>query len=127
MSRFQDWDDIAVGLWIFLSPWLIGYDTTVPPAAWAAWALGATVCVLGCIAVVLPRLWEEPLNVVLGIGLIASPWVLGFSHHIVLLAQFSVAGILVIGLAIWALGTDERVHRWVRGRREAIRQAVDAG
>ena len=77
MTRWQDWDDLVLGLLIIASPWLLGYSTEVPAAAWTAWVLGGAIIFVACIAVLMPRLWQEPINLLLGISLIFSPWVLG--------------------------------------------------
>jgi hypothetical protein len=123
MSRVQDWDDIGLGFWIFISPWVVGFASDIPAAAWTAWVIGGAVLLLGCAAVYMPRLWEEPLNMLLGLSLMLSPWVLGFSERIYVAPLLSVAGLLVTGLAVWAFATDAQFQIWWRAHHHAGPQA----
>jgi hypothetical protein len=44
------------------------------------WASSAAIAVISLAAIVAFSNWEEWANVVLGMWLIVSPWVLGFTH-----------------------------------------------
>ncbi len=112
MTRWQDWDDLILGLLIFASPWILGDSTQVPAGAWTAWVLGGAIMLVACIAVLMPRLWEEPINLLLGISLILSPWVLGFGDEWVAVPFTTVAGVLVSGLAVSALLVDDMFLKW---------------
>ncbi len=114
MTRWQDWDDLVLGLWVFSSPWMLGYATNLPAAAWTAWLLGGGVMFVACIAIFMPRLWEEPINILLGVSLILSPWVLGFVDQSPAGSITLVAGVLVTTLAVWALVADESFDKWWR-------------
>src|SRR5262245_25017617 len=69
---------LAVGGFLFLSPWL--FALTYGPARLNAWASGLILMVLSAAAVIAIHNWEEWLALALGLWLIAAPWVLGFPH-----------------------------------------------
>lgn len=118
MSRFQDWDDIGLGLWVFVSPWVMGFSTSVPYAAWCAWTLGLALIVVGILAVSMPRLWEEPINIAIGLSLLSSPWLLSFSNNTMIITIFRVAGLLIVALAATAIAMDPRTQNWLDKHRE---------
>ncbi len=73
-------DLYTLGLAIFLclSPWLFaGANGT---AAIDLRASSAAIALLSLAAMVAFATWEEWANLLLGIWLVASPWVLGFTH-----------------------------------------------
>src|SRR3978361_1669076 len=66
----------ALGLFLFASPWLFAYASE--KARIEIWASGAAVAAISVAAIIAFSNWEEWLNLLLGIWLITSPWVLGF-------------------------------------------------
>jgi predicted cobalt transporter CbtA len=44
------------------------------------WVTSAIIAILSLAAIIAYRDWEEWLNVLLGLWLIVSPWLLGFPH-----------------------------------------------
>ena len=70
--------NLAVGAFLFLSPWLLGF--TRENARLDTWAVGAAIVVLSLAALVVFAEWEEWLSLLLACWLIVSPWVLGFAH-----------------------------------------------
>ncbi|HEU0200797.1 MAG TPA: SPW repeat protein, partial [Burkholderiaceae bacterium] len=67
-------------------------------------------------AIFVPRAWEEWTELVLGLWLIASPAVLGFSAIAVAKFDAAITGIVVTALALWVLITDKDYSGWWRGR-----------
>lgn len=103
MNRNDQWQDIInliLGIWLFVSPWVLGYSTA-GTAAWNAWIIGVVVFVLSATSLAAFRQWEEWINVVLGIWLIVSPWVLTFSTLRNAAANQVIVGIIVGLLALW--------------------------
>lgn len=99
----QQWRDglnFVLGLWIVLSPWVLGF-TGEAAAAWNAWIVGAVVAVAAAGALIQFHRWEEWLNAALGLWLIASPWVLGVAAIEALVWNQVIAGLIVGGLAVW--------------------------
>jgi hypothetical protein len=63
---------------LFASPWLFGL--TNGAAELDFWLCGAAIIAISLLSMGAYANWEEWLNLVLGLWLIASPWVLGFAH-----------------------------------------------
>jgi len=105
-NRWQDWTNLLLGAWLFVSPWLMSYADALPNAAWNAWALGAAIVLLAVLAMYRPKAWEEGLNIVLGAWVAVSPWVLGFTSDGEVTANAVAVGGIVTLLAIWAMAED---------------------
>ncbi|HEV8330610.1 MAG TPA: SPW repeat protein [Steroidobacteraceae bacterium] len=112
LKRWQDWINVILGAWMVISPWVLGFVTTEQPAARSAWFLGAAIIVFAGSAVYLHKAWEEALNIILGICLIASPWALGFADKTTPAANAVVVGVLVTGLGLWAMLREDAVQKW---------------
>jgi hypothetical protein len=63
---------------LFVSPWLFRLTNSSGRAD--LWATGAVIGVVSLAAMIAYRDWEEWVNVLSGLWLIASPWLLGFPH-----------------------------------------------
>jgi len=100
--RWQDWVNLIFGVWLFISPFTLGYQSVGGVAAWNSYILGVAVAVFAIWALSQPRVWEEWVNLVLGIWLIISPFVLGFTGDSAALWNNIILGILVGGDALWA-------------------------
>jgi len=101
--RWQDWINLILGVWLFLSPWLLAYTGTSMVASWNAWILGVALVVFSAIAVSIPQIWEEVVNILIGIWMIISPWVLGFTGTRNAEANAVIVGIIAIVFAAWAM------------------------
>jgi hypothetical protein len=101
-KRWQDWINVILGVWLFVSPWLLRYSD-LSAASWNAWILGVAIVVFAAIAVSMPQQWEEAINVLLGIWMVISPWVLSFTGARNAEANAVVVGVLVIAFAAWAM------------------------
>ncbi len=99
-GRWRDWAMLALAVWLFVSPWLLGFVGVAPAAgavagaapaagaavsagftraAWNAWALGIVVAAVAIWAIAMFAEWQDWLNGILGLWLVVAPWVLGFS------------------------------------------------
>jgi SPW repeat len=112
LKRWQDWGNGILGLWTVVSPWVLGFSLSTTDAARAAWILGAAIVVLAAIAVYMPRAWEEGLNILLGLGLLTSPWALSYADVPKPTANAVCVGVLVTLLALWAMLRDTQVQKW---------------
>lgn len=110
--RWQDWVNVLLGAWLIVSPWALGYAGEVPSALWNAYALGLAVAGFAGLAVYMPKAWEEGASIALGVWLILSPWLLGFNTHLAASLNSVLVGLLVAGLATWAMLRDGEFHRW---------------
>ncbi len=101
---WEDWVDMVLGAWLAISPWILGF-TDSDPATRNALIVGVAVAVLSGSTFLIYHVIEEWVDVVLGIWLIVSPWVLGASGHPGVVVDFVIVGALVAGLSgyeIWA-------------------------
>jgi hypothetical protein len=67
-----------LALFLFVSPWLFGYAGA--DARIDIWASGAVIALVSFASFVVFSGWEAWLNLLLGVWLVVSPWVLGFAH-----------------------------------------------
>jgi hypothetical protein len=63
---------------LFISPWL--FKLTNSQGKIDLWITSAIIVVLSLAAIIAYRDWEEWINVLMGVWLIGSPWLLGFPH-----------------------------------------------
>ena len=112
--RWKDGANLILGAWFFVSPWVLGYTYTV--AGLNAHTMGAAIVVVALIAAYMPHAWQEIVNTIIGVWLVASPFVLPHVRTAVALHTV-VVGILATAFAIWAMTNDQRFYeRWQRGR-----------
>src|SRR5215469_14783931 len=85
---------------LLVSPWL--FRLTNGTAKLDFWLCGAAIIAISLASMFAYANWEEWANVLLGLWLIASPWVLGFAHLRAM--HFSVAlGAVVTFMALLEL------------------------
>lgn len=98
---WQDWVNLGLGGWLMLWPWLFA-DSGMAAVAWNAWAAGFAVAILALVAILRFAGWTETAITLLGLWLVASPWILGGPA---LRPEpywgFVISGILIAGLASW--------------------------
>ena len=100
-NRWQEWVNMALGVWLFVSPFF-GFGQETAPVAINGYIFGSIIVVLSASALFFSQIWEEWINMAIGIWLFVSPFVLGFSDmHGVMLNQMDV-GVTLFGVALWA-------------------------
>lgn len=109
-EQWQDTASLVLGLWLLISPWLLGY-AVAPAIAWNAYVVGVIVVVAAGAALITFQKWEEWLKAALGAWLVLSPWVLTYGAFKTAMWNHVVVGALVLILAIWSATTTE--HRMV--------------
>ncbi|HEX5454872.1 MAG TPA: SPW repeat protein [Stellaceae bacterium] len=113
----QDWVNVALALWLFLSPWILGFggsvrtpafatlDGGIPAvaaadAAWNAWVAGGVVFMLALTAAARLRLWQEWLILLIALWIFAAPWVVGFAGlNAAAFDHWIVGGLIFLGAA----------------------------
>lgn len=114
-ARWQDWASFSLGLWLALSPWIVGY-TEHESATGNAVFLGLALA-LGChFEVAFDECTPEWLNLTAGLWLVVAPFVLGFSEARVPTAASIAVGSLVAALAASALSLDKEVQKLLQKR-----------
>lgn len=113
-TRWQDWVNLILGIWLFIAPWIWSSHMA---AGWNAWVLGVIVVVMALWALATPSMaFPEWVNVIAGIWLFIAPWVLGYYSvgHSAAWNQW-VVGVIVFILSIWVAttmgGSSTTTHR----------------
>ncbi|PDT43717.1 SPW repeat protein [Sinorhizobium fredii] len=101
-KKAQDWLNLVLAVALFVSPWVIGFAPETMPA-WNAWIVGIVLGALVIAALAAFAEWEEWANLVLGLWLIVSPWLLQFATNINAMWTHVVLGVLVAVVSAWAL------------------------
>jgi len=99
--------NLLLAVWLFLSPWVVGF-AGVMPAAWTAWLSGIAIAVFAIAALAAFAEWEEWINLILGIWVLISPWIV----HVASQHRPTVT-LLLTGLAIAIIAAIElwMMHR----------------
>lgn len=105
--HWQDWADLVLGIVILASPWFLGM-MEMQAAAMNAMIVGLAVVLISALALGWLRPWEEWINVALGLWLVASPWVFGYSQLTEPMAAHVILGLLVAVLAGSELWEERR-------------------
>ncbi len=100
-KQWEDWSSWALGIWLVLSPWALFFDQETR-ALENAIAVGALILVAEVVELSVFRDWEEWINVVAGVWLAISPWVLGITSTAARW-NFVGVGVLVVALALYEL------------------------
>jgi hypothetical protein len=48
---FVSWINVLLGIWVFISPWVLRFAVAQSVEAWSAWIIGALVFLLACYVV----------------------------------------------------------------------------
>lgn len=110
-KRWQDWLNLLLGLWLFVSPWALGF-TDQSTAAWNAYIFGIAIMLFAVLAIYSIKAREEWVNMVLGFWLLLSPWALRFSATMTPAIDTVTVGALVAALATWAMAKDVGFQKW---------------
>jgi peptidoglycan/LPS O-acetylase OafA/YrhL len=110
-KRWQDGVNMLLGLWLFISPWVMQY-ADAQAAAWNAYGMGTAIVVFAAVAVYMPKVWEELINTVCGLWLVISPYALGFASTTTVAVHTMVVGVLTVGFAVWAMLKDVEFDKW---------------
>jgi SPW repeat len=70
--------NLLLSLFLFATPWLFAFRNGGVKVD--VWVSGAAVAVVSILALIAFSSWQEWLNLLLGVWLIISPWVIGFTH-----------------------------------------------
>jgi hypothetical protein len=113
--RLCDVVNLILSVVLFFSPWLFDLSTG---AQWqTASTVGIIIAVLSIAALAAFAAWEEWLNVIAGLALIVSPWLLGFQHSDAMTIDVAI-GVIVALLAAFEV--------WLtRGPRRALAPAAE--
>jgi hypothetical protein len=114
-SRFQDWANLILAVWLFISPWVLqfgagsgaagGAPGSVSTAAWNAWVMGVLVFLAALSAVSRIEMWQEWLMLIFGVWIFIAPWALGFTQLTAASWDHWIVGALVVLFALAGMST----------------------
>lgn len=112
-DRWRDWVMLVLAVWLFLSPWILGFTGVqliegeavagLGAAAWNAWILGIVIGALAIWAITSFAEWHDWANGVLGIWLVVAPWILGFAAVSAAVWNHVIVGLVIVLAADWEL------------------------
>src|SRR5262252_4823731 len=98
-ARWQDWTSFALGLWLAVSPWIVGYEADHSATGNAAF-VGVALALGAHFEIALDELWTEWINLAVGLWLLAAPFLLGFA------STASMGNCIIVGSLICALAAS---------------------
>lgn len=113
--------NVALGVLLFLTPWMIVGYAAQAAAIWNAWLSGIAIAGLALAALSAYSDWEEWLNVAAGLWVVASPWLVGFSANAAAAHVHVMVGVIVALMAavgLWFAYRAPARYRASRLRRE---------
>ncbi|ATQ74261.1 hypothetical protein CR152_06900 [Massilia violaceinigra] len=113
--RWQDQAILLLGLWLFVSPWVLAYPADTPQAM-NAWIAGAVIAVLAAFDLYKTYVWAVVVNLLAGVWVAVSPWIPVVADRGPMMNNSLIVGIAVIILALWELRSDPDLHKqWAGG------------
>ena len=105
--RLCDVVNLILGGVLFFSPWL--FDLSAGAQWQTASIVGIIIAVLSIAALACFAVWEEWFLLVSGIGLIASPWLLGFQNSAAMTIDVAIGAAVAVLAAfeVWAVRDDK--------------------
>jgi hypothetical protein len=98
-AKLCDVANLILGAILFFSPWIFGFDAG--RASENAHIAGIVIAALAIAALAAFAVWEEWLNLIVGLWTLVSPWVLGFQGTTAMTVH------VVIGIAVAILAAIE--------------------
>ena len=91
--------NLTLAVLLFISPWMMAYtDLTI--ATQAAWISALVVAIVSAAATLHFSEWEEWLNFLAGVWIIAAPWTLHFHKFCDAVAAFTCIGVIITTIAM---------------------------
>jgi hypothetical protein len=99
--NWENWCGWLLAIWLCMSPGALNYGNDLT-ATYVAVLTGIVLICTEMLTISPFRLWEEWINVCVGVWLTAAPWLLQI-HNSSVKINFVIVGILVVTLAIYKL------------------------
>ena len=110
--QWEDWVGIALGAWMLISPWVVGYSDH-DAATINALVMGTILVLEELLELGVHETAEEWIDLVAGLWLMVSPIVLGFASLTLASVNAIAVGLLTVLFAAWAMSPfDKRIGRW---------------
>ena len=110
-AKFCDIVNLFLGTILFFSPWLFSLSLGTPRQTAAI--AGLLIAVLSIAALTAFAVWEEWLNLIVGLWLIASPWLFGFQDSDAMMVDVVIGAVVaaLAALEAWMVHAGERVPK----------------
>jgi hypothetical protein len=114
--HFQNGVTLVAGIVLVVTPFVLAI--TPPEGTNLALLIanfvisGGAAIILGAAALFYFRKWEEWLDIALGVWLVVSPWILGFTYSQAAMWTAIVCGVVIAAMGTWrtTAGNGERVY-----------------
>jgi len=108
-TRPHDWAEVVLGVVALLTPLWMDTDNG---ATWTMIVLGALIALDGLASLAVPgQVYGEGLQIVLGVLMIISPWVMGYTELTGIAWTSWVVGALTVIVGAVALPVAQAAHR----------------
>ena len=97
-AKLCDVANLILGAILFVSPWMFGFDAG--RASENANIAGIAIAALAIAALAAFAIWEEWLNLIVGLWTLVSPWILGFQGTTAMTVHVVIGAAVVILAAI---------------------------
>jgi hypothetical protein len=104
-AKLCDVANLVLGAILFFAPWMFGFSTGA--VSTNAYVTGLAIVILAIAALAAFAVWEEWLNLIVGLWALVSPWVLGFQGTTAMTVH------VLIGAAVAVLAA---VEIWLTNR-----------
>lgn len=112
--RWQDQVILLLGLWLFASPFVLGYPSESAQAV-NSYTAGLVIALLAVFDLYKTYMWAVVVNMLVGLWVAVSPWVPAFADRGALMTNHVIVGVAVLVLALWELRSDPELHKqWAR-------------
>jgi hypothetical protein len=104
-AKLCDVANLILGVILFFSPWIFKFDAGRPSEN--AYIAGIIIAVLAIAALSAFAVWEEWLNLIVGLWTLVSPWVLGFvGKAMTVTAIIGVIVAILAAIELWMLSQN---------------------
>jgi hypothetical protein len=100
-AKLCDVANLILGAILLVSPWIFGFPSGA--ASQNAFVSGIVIAVISIAALTAFTVWEEWLNLIVGVWVLVSPWVLGFAGSTAMQVHVVIGAIVAVlaALEIW--------------------------
>jgi hypothetical protein len=110
VKRWQDQLILLLGLWLIVAPWALAYPSGSPQMNNSV-VSGLIIAVLAAFELYKTYYWAVVVNLLVGIWVAISPWILRVADQRVVMWNELLVGVAVVVLALWEMRTDPELHK----------------
>lgn len=107
--------NIYSGVFLFALPWLLRFEDALPIRSWDFFVIGVAIIGFSALALHKGSRAAKWADMILGIWMIVSPWVLGFTQNAAATYGALAVGVLVFFVSLWAFLERAEVQRSATG------------